>query len=200
MGQHILQVLRELLAAHGYWAVAVMLLLENAGLPVPGETTLLLASFLAFSEHRLQLPYIILVATCAAAVGDNLGYWIGHRGGRSLFRQYEHIGPLRHAIKRSEALFQRYGSVAIFFARFIAGMRIVAGPLAGFLRMPWGAFFLWNFLGAIVWATVISLVGYFLGRNWDTLIRFVGRLDIAVVLLALAVVLVAWWTRRRVRQ
>src|SRR2546427_2857038 len=72
MAQHIVDLLRSLLAHYGYGAVAGALLLENAGLPVPGETVLLLASFLAYSEHRLRLPYIILIGICAATVGDNL--------------------------------------------------------------------------------------------------------------------------------
>jgi membrane protein DedA with SNARE-associated domain len=73
--------LREFVADYGYWAVALALLCENAGIPVPGETTLLLASFLAYSEHRLHLGWIIVVATCAATLGDNIGYAIGHYGG-----------------------------------------------------------------------------------------------------------------------
>ncbi len=76
MAQHIVDLLRSLLAHYGYGAVAGALLLENAGLPVPGETVLLLASFLAYSEHRLRLPYIILIGICAATVGDNLGFAI----------------------------------------------------------------------------------------------------------------------------
>ncbi len=199
MAHSLFEFLRQALAAYGYWAVAGTLLLENAGLPVPGETMLLLASFLAFSEHRLQLPYVILVATCAAALGDNLGYWIGYRGGRGLLRHYEHVAPLRRAVDRSERLIQRYGSVTIFFARFVAGMRIVAGPLAGVLRMCWREFVLWNLLGAIAWATVISLIGFFLGRNWDVLIGFVTRVDIVIFALALGIILFLWRWRSHAR-
>ncbi len=81
MAQHIFDLLRTYLAQYGYWAVAVALLLENAGLPVPGESVLLLASFLAFSEHRLHFPYIIVVGICAATLGDNIGFAIGYYGG-----------------------------------------------------------------------------------------------------------------------
>ncbi len=197
MAQRILEALRESLTAYGYWAVAGTLLLENAGLPVPGETVLLLASFAAYSERSLRLPYLLMVATCAAAVGDNLGYWIGYRGGRNLLRHYQHIRMLRRAVERLELLFQRYGPPTIFFARFVAGMRIVAGPLAGVLRMRWNRFVLWNFLGAAAWATVISLAGYFLGSNWDTLIAFVKRFDIIMLLLAVAVILFLWRRRRQ---
>jgi len=197
MAQRIFEILREYLVTYGYSAVGVTLLLENAGLPVPGETILLLASFLAYSERNLHLPTIILVATIAAVIGDNLGYWIGHHGGRSLLERYQHVLRLRSStIERGERLFERYGPTTIFFARFIAGMRIVAGPLAGVLRMDWPKFALWNFLGAIVWVSVISGIGYFLGRNWDTLVRVVKHIHLSAIGIAGVVILFLWWRRR----
>ena len=196
MAQHIFEVLRGYLASYGYWAVAVTLLLENAGLPVPGETILLLASFVAFSERSLHLPTIILVATCAAVIGDNIGYWIGHRGGRPLLERYQHF-IRRSAVERGERLFARYGPMTIFFARFIAGLRIIAGPLAGILGMNWPKFAVWNFLGAIVWVGVISSIGYFLGSNWETLVRVLKHLHVTAFLVAAAVILLIWWRRRR---
>src|SRR5947199_2517505 len=127
MAQHIVDLLRSLLAHYGYGAVAGALLLENAGLPVPGETVLLLASFLAYSEHRLHLAYIILVAIGAATLGDNLGYWAGHKGGRPLLEKYQHFLHVpRRTLQRGERIFARYGASTILFARFVAGLRICA--------------------------------------------------------------------------
>src|SRR3974390_944691 len=112
----ILESLRGFIAHYGYWAVALALLCENAGLPVPGETTLLLASFLAHSEQKLQLGWIIAVGSCAATIGDNLGYTIGHFGGRPLLERYQRLLRIPHtAILRGEALFERYGAEGIFF-------------------------------------------------------------------------------------
>src|SRR5579864_3333239 len=91
MTQSIFDFLRNAVVHYGYWAVGVALLLENAGVPVPGETILLLASFLAFSEHELQLPWIIVVATIAATLGDNLGFALGYYGGRPLLVRYQSI-------------------------------------------------------------------------------------------------------------
>jgi membrane protein DedA with SNARE-associated domain len=91
MGQEFLNTLRGYITDYGYWAVGISLLLENAGIPLPGETILLLASFLAYSQHELQLLYIILVGVCAATLGDNLGFAIGYRGGRPLLDRYRHI-------------------------------------------------------------------------------------------------------------
>lgn len=201
MGHAILDALRAFIVDYGYWAVALALLAENAGLPVPGETTLLLASFMAYSEHRLHLGWIIVVATCAATLGDNLGFAIGHHGGRPLLERYQHVFRIpRRTLLHGEKLFARYGAVTIFFARFLFGMRVVAGPLAGVLRMPWKAFAVFNLLGAAVWVTVIASAGYLFGRHWRTLARVLNRLDVAVAIVALAAVFLVWWKQRSRRQ
>ena len=197
MGQHLFELLREYLAHYGYWAVAAALLLENSGVPVPGETMLLLASFLAYSEHRLHLPYIILVGVFAATIGDNLGFLLGHYGGKPLLERYRKVPHVYRTIARGESLIQRYGSFAIFIARFIAGMRIIAGPLAGVLHMPWRKFAIFNFLGAAVWVTVISSIGYFFGRHWDELARIMKGFNLAVLLAAVLLAVFFWWRQRR---
>jgi membrane-associated protein len=200
MGPTIFHSLREFVADYGYWAVALALLCENAGIPVPGETTLLLASFLAYSEHRLHLGWIIVVATCAAALGDNIGYGIGHYGGRPLLDRYQRFFRIQPAtMQRGENLFDHYGAAAVFFARFIFGLRVFAGPLAGVLRMRWRAFALFNFLGAALWVTCIASAGYLFGQHWRTLARAMQRFNIAVLIVAVAVVLYLWWRYRRQR-
>ena len=201
MAQHILELLRGYLAHYGYWTVAVALLLENAGVPVPGETILLLASFLAYSEHHLHLRYIILVGICAATIGDNLGFAIGHHGGRPLLERYQHIFHIpRRTLARGEHLFQRYGAATIFVARFIVGLRIIAGPLAGVLRMDWRKFAIYNFLGAALWVSVISSVGYFFGKYWDDLMRVMHGLNLVLLVVAVAVGVFLWWRWRKSTQ
>jgi membrane protein DedA with SNARE-associated domain len=200
MGPTIFHSLREFVADYGYWAVALALLCENAGIPVPGETTLLLASFLAYSEHRLHLGWIIVVATCAATLGDNLGYAFGHYGGRPLLDRYQRFFRIQPAtMQRGENLFEHYGAAAVFFARFIFGLRVFAGPLAGVLRMRWRAFALFNFLGASLWVACIASAGYLFGQHWRTLARAMQRFNIAVLIVAVAVVLYLWWRYRRQR-
>ena len=198
MTHPILDLLRDAVVHYGYWAVGGILLLENAGIPLPGETVLLLASFLAYSQHELQLGWIMLVATIASTVGDNLGYALGQYGGRPLLERYRVMFRIKEtAIIRGEALFARYGAVTIFFARFVFGMRIFAGPLAGVLRMPWRKFFLFNFLGAALWVTVVSGAGYLFGRHWSRLERILGRVDVVLVLLATLVAFLLWRRSRR---
>jgi len=200
MTQSILDLLRGAIVQYGYWAVGGALLLENAGIPVPGETILLLASFLAYSEHDLRFSWIIVVGTIAATLGDNLGFALGYHGGRPLLSRYQSIFRIQKStIERGERLFERYGSLTIFFARFVFGMRIIAGPMAGVLRMPWKRFLFFNFMGAAVWVTVISSVGYFFGRHWEKLEQGMKRFDVAVAILVVVVAVFAWWRSRRAK-
>jgi membrane-associated protein len=205
LGSHIFEILRGYFAAHGYWTLFFALLLENAGIPLPGETMLLFASFLAFSEQQLQLPYIILTGIAAATLGDNLGYSIGRRGGRLLLDRYLQVFRIRrrtveNGIEKGEELFRRRGNLAIFFARFIVGMRIIAGPLAGVLRMPWGRFVLFNFLGATAWVTVIAIVGYEFGEHWAELIKVMGRVHLGIAAVAGYVAWSMWRHYRAARR
>lgn len=198
MNHSILDLLRNAVVHYGYWAVAATLLIENLGVPVPGETMLLLASFLAYSERELELPWIILVATAVSTVGGSLGFVLGFYGGRPLLERYQRafrIPPSRLA--RGEHLFARFGAPTIFFARFVFGLRIFAGPLAGVMRMPWRKFLVWNFLGAAAWVTAISSVGYLFGRHWHRLERDLKRFDLAVLIVVALAAIVWWWRNRR---
>ncbi|MGA9353153.1 MAG: DedA family protein [Terriglobales bacterium] len=195
---HPLHHLREFVANYGYWAVAVALLIEHAGIPVPAETTLLFASFLAYSEHRLQLGWIIVVATCAGTLGGELGYALGYHGGRPLLDRYErffHIHPT--ALAKGESLFARYGAATVFLGRFIFGMRLIVGPLAGVLRMKPRTFLLVNFLGTAAWVTLFAGAGYLFGRNFPGLVRTLGRANLVLLILAvLAIGAYLLWSRR----
>jgi len=198
MHHEIFAHLRAFVADYGYWAVALALLCENAGLPVPGESTLLLASFLAYSEHRLHLGWIIVVATCAATLGDNIGYVLGHYGGRPLLDRYQRVFRISQAtLLRGEDMFARYGAAAVFFARFVFGLRVFAGPLAGVLRMHWRKFAFFNFMGATLWVTTIAGAGYLFGQHWRNLLRVMQRFNIVVLIVAVGVVLYLWWRHRR---
>ena len=188
-----LELLRGFFDQYGYWTVFVALLLENAGIPVPGETVLLFASFLAFDEQELRLRYIILVGIAAATIGDNIGYWIGRKGGRPLLERYTHLFRIpMSVIEKGERVFAKHGSVTIFFARFVFGMRIIAGPMAGVLRMDWKKFSFFNFLGAALWVTVISVVGYKFGEEWEDLVHVMGRVNLVIGIIALWIAYMIW--------
>ncbi|HUN88280.1 MAG TPA: DedA family protein [Terriglobales bacterium] len=195
---NVVGILRQFLLDYGYWAVALALLAENTGVPVPGETILILASVFSYNTHELRLPWIIVVATLAATAGDNLGYWIGRKGGRPLLNRWKHLFRVQQShIDHAERLIHRHGSLAIFFARFIAGARIIAGPLAGVLCMHWPRFAFFNFLGALVWVSVISTLGYLFGSQLDVLLRWIGDTSWAILAIVVLVALFFWWKRRR---
>jgi len=198
MTHSVLDLLRKAVVHYGYWAVAVALVLENTGVPVPGETVLLLASFLAYSERELQLAWIIVVATLAATLGDNLGFALGYHGGRPLLARYQSFFRIQtRTIEQGEDLFSRYGAFTVFFARFVFGLRIIAGPLAGVLRMPWRKFLAFNFMGAAAWVTAISTVGYLFGQHWQRLEGDMKRFDFGLAILMLAAAALVWWRNRR---
>lgn len=201
MTQSIFEFLRNAVVDYGYWAVGAALLLENAGIPVPGETILLLASFLAYSQHELQLFWIIVVAIVAATLGDNFGFIAGYYGGRPLLDRYQNIFRIENAtLQRGERLFTRYGAATVFFARFVFGLRIIAGPMAGVLRMPWKKFLTFNFIGATVWVSVISGVGYLFGRHWEQMENAIKRFDLAAAIGAGVVIFLLWrWNRRKAK-
>jgi|SRR5580698_8287878 membrane protein DedA with SNARE-associated domain len=198
MSHNIFQLLRDALVHYGYWAVAAVLLLESAGLPLPGETVLLLASFLAFSEHELRLPWIILVGSVATTVGGELGFALGRHGGRPLIERYRHLLSIStETVARGDRLFERYGAATVFLARFVFGLRVLSSLLAGALQMSWRKFVLYNFVGATAWVTAICCAGYLFGGHWGRLAHDLRRFDLAVAIVVVLAALLLWWRKRR---
>src|SRR5262245_15450940 len=138
--------------------------LESFGLPLPGETAVIACGVLA-SQGALSIPVVIAVASAAAIIGANCGYWVARRGGRSLLYRYD--WTRRYAeryLPRGERFFARHGGKAVFLARFVSVLRVTAAWIAGLSRMSWWRFFAWNAAGGIAWATLVSLVAYYLGN------------------------------------
>jgi membrane protein DedA with SNARE-associated domain len=192
--------LLDLFARYGYTVVFVGLLLENAGLPVPGETALLAGAALA-QFGRLRLWLVILVAIAGATLGDNFGFLIGRRVGRALIERHgARLGltPLR--LQQFDRFFVRFGPQTIFMARFVTGLRVFGALLAGASGIRWRTFLFYNALGAVVWSIIIALVGYSLAYSWDTLERWIGRSGVvALVVVGIVAVgaLVRWRRQSR---
>lgn len=194
MGHIIYRFLTRFFARYGYGAVFAGVMFENAGLPVPGESVLLFGGFLAH-EGTLNLKWVIALAIAGAIVGDNLGYLIGHYGGVKLLRRLRgHVFLTERRFDQAESAILRYGAWAVFTARFIAGLRILAGPLAGGFRMRYREFLLANAAGALLWGTAIGVAGYLLGSSWQRLVHFARNLDLAVLTVVVVVALV-WFGR-----
>ncbi len=164
---------RYALIHYGYWAVIGSLLAENAGIPVPGETTLMFASFLAHKTSQLNLAWVIVAGIAASIAGDNLGFFLGRKLGKRLIGWMKKIFHLDDQdIGAAKDLIKRHGSTTVFFARFIFGLRTVAGPLAGVLGMEWKRFIIFNALGAAAWVTSMAFVGYAFANEFDTLLSY----------------------------
>lgn len=171
-----------------YLVVGVVIGLESLGIPLPGEIALVSAALLA-SRHELDVnpAGVAAAATIGAIVGDTIGYAIGHRYGMGLFERLgrrfpKHFGPGHVAL--AKGFFTRWGVWAVFFGRFIALLRIFAGPLAGALKMPYGKFLAANATGAVFWAGGTTAVVYYLGlaaEKWLSRFSWVA-LGLAVVI------------------
>jgi membrane protein DedA with SNARE-associated domain len=198
-----LESLQQLLQTWGYGVIFTAMLLENAGLPLPGETVTLLGGYAAGSGE-LQVFGVLGAAAAGAMLGDNLGYWVGRRAGWTLIlRVGRLLGQSPEQLERLRDSFQRHAGKSVVLGRFVAVLRVVAGPMAGAVHMPYRRFLLCNAVGALLWAsTMVSLA--WLGGRWiplATMLRSVVEFGLgALVLVALVVVLPKLLSRLESRQ
>ena len=173
MAEAIFNTLTEFFARYGYWVIFFGVMLENGGLPVPGETVLLFAGFLAY-HGEINLTRAIFTAIAGATLGDSLGYRLGRFGGTAFVEKYvRRFKLLSRQFDRAQGHFVKYGHWAVFFGRFITGLRVFAGPLAGLFKMAYPRFFFFNFTGAVIWGFTIASVGFLFGGSWEALVEFV---------------------------
>jgi membrane protein DedA with SNARE-associated domain len=190
----------HLLLSYGLILLFLVVAGESSGVPLPGETALIAAAILATpKQHHYNIAEVIAVAAAGAIVGDNIGYWLGRTGGRRLLERW---GPIRRYAERAlppgERFFEKHGGKTVFFARFIAVLRVTAAWLAGITHMSWWRFFLWNAAGGIVWATGFGLLAYYFGQAAADAISRYGLYGVGVVVLAAAVGFVGlrFWHKR----
>src|ERR1700690_2575826 len=175
--------LQGALATYGYFAVFLIVAMESAGIPMPGETVLVTAAILA-GHGTLKIYGVIGAAGAAAVIGDNCGYWIGREFGFPLLYRYgRYISLDERRLKLGQYLFLKHGGKVVFFGRFVAVLRAFAAFLAGVNRYNWEEFFLYNAAGGIVWATIFGLGGFWLGRAFEHYAR-----PVAVAALIAAVI------------
>ena len=164
----------SLIVSYGLIVLFLLVGIESAGVPLPGETALVSAAVLAHDHWGIE--WVIAVAAIAAIIGDNVGYWLGRTGGRKLIDRFELTRRYADkALPPSERFFERHGGKTIFLARFIAVLRVTAAWLAGITRMHWWKFFLWNAAGGITWATAMTALGYSFAASLGTVETYVGR-------------------------
>jgi membrane protein DedA with SNARE-associated domain len=196
----IIAYLEQFVRDYGVLAVIIILGLESLGLPLPGESLLIFASFAA-SRGDISLGLLLISAWAAAVIGDNIGYLIGRTlGHKALVRYGGRIGLTPERIAQVEAVFNRYGPAAVAFARFVNVLRQLNGVVAGMLEMDWRKFLLFNALGGAVWVCTWVLGVYYFSGYAMEIARYAQQAGYAGLILAVLVVgagLVYWWRRSR---
>jgi membrane protein DedA with SNARE-associated domain len=195
-----LHVLEPTLNHYGYLAVAGFVLLEDFGVPVPGETILILGAVYA-GTGRLNIWLVGLLAFAGAVVGDNIGFAIGHFGGRALVERFgRYVFLTKERIDKAADFFDRHGGWIVMVARFIEGLRQANGIIAGITGMHWAKFLAFNAIGAALWVGAWTSVGYFAGNNITSIYNTISHYTLYVAI-AVVVAIVAWiaWRVRRAR-
>lgn len=193
--------LSPILTSYGYLAVFGFLFIESFGAPVPGQTMLMAAGVFA-GAGKLNVVGVAVLGFLAAVAGDNVGYLIGHFGGRRLVLRFgRYIFVTEKRLDKAEDFFRRHGAKIVGFARFIDGLRQLNGVVAGIARMPWWQFLAFNALGAVAWVGVWTSVGYLAGGHLTEIYQQISRYQV-VLLVVLGVIIVAalahWlWRRQR---
>ncbi|HVA64665.1 MAG TPA: DedA family protein [Terriglobales bacterium] len=179
---------------YGLIAVFVVLLLENFGLPLPGELALLYAGYHLRVYGGFGFLDLLVTGTLASVAGQTVGYALGRYGRNWALRVFP-FAPNHEA--RFSVYFERHGPLTVFLARFVAGLRTFAGLLAGLGQMPWYPFLAANVLGALSWVAAVGGTGLLLGAHWHRLVGLVGRLDLFILALAVAAIALAWYRLRK---
>jgi membrane protein DedA with SNARE-associated domain len=185
---------------YGYWAVLLFVMLEDFGIPVPGETILIAASVYA-GTGRLNVVAVGAVGFAAAVIGDNIGFTIGHFGGRALaLRWGRYVGLTEERLDRAAGFYDRHGAWIITVARFIEGLRQANGIVAGITGMRWLRFLAYNALGAALWVGTWVSVGYLAGNHISTVYHYITRYTYYVLIAAgvgIIALIARYWMRRR---
>ena len=186
-----LNVVAQYLADYGYWAILVLVFVEDFGIPVPGET-ILIAGAVDAGAGRLNVVLVGVVGFVAAIAGDNTGYAIGRYGGRALVARWgKYVRLTEERLGKAEHFFNAHGGKVIVIARFIDGLRQLNGIIAGVIRMRWLKFLAFNILGAALWVGCWVSAGYFGGRHIETIYHYVTQYSL-YLLIAVAFAVVAW--------
>lgn len=187
--------LTSLVESYGAVTVAVVVGLESMGVPLPGETALLLAAGYAAGHPELNVWAVVAAAVAGAIVGDNVGYGLGRAYGAPFLARYgHHVGINSARLMLGRRLFRRHGILIVFFGRFVALLRILAAWLAGISRMRWPHFLAANAAGAVVWAGSFSFVGYSFGK---VMTRLPVSFEVALAATGLAVLVGLHFGSRR---
>ena len=194
-----LEKVQEVADQYGYWAVFLGILLENLGIPLPGETVTIVGGFLAGS-HELNYWLVLGDAIAGAVIGGTCGYWVGRSYGWSFMQRISRIFRIpEERLEEMKEQFSKNATKAVFFGRFIALLRIFAGPLAGIAQMPFRQFFLYNLAGSALWASVMVTLAFFIGQivSLEQLVGWIAQFGIVALIVAVTWIVVPLWLESR---
>ncbi|MFI5351618.1 MAG: DedA family protein [Candidatus Binatales bacterium] len=189
----------QVIATWGYLGIFLCVFIGNLGFPVPEETVVLTAGFFA-GRNLLDVRAVVAVVVLSAIAGDSTGYLIGRTGGQRLLDRMSRMsGFVRHRREHFEKFFHEHGTKAVFMARFVTGLRFMAGPMAGAAGMKFTRFLRWNVMGALSWCSLMVATGYLVGDEFDNIFPATAYVR-QWILPAIAVVVlgffVFWWRER----
>lgn len=192
MNFEMIHEIRPYVRQYGYYAIFVGVMLENIGIPIPGETVLIIGGAFAGLGY-LRFPYVILFTVLGAIIGNIAGYWIGLKGGRKILERYGKYFLIREKqLHKVDEFFLKFGEITIFFARFITGLRILAAIFAGAAKMPWKRFLFFSAVGAVAWALTFGYLGYICARSIHSVGTYIFRIEMTIIAVLLLFMLILW--------
>jgi len=193
----------EFFNTYGYTVVLLGAMADNLGIPSAGDIAILVGGVLA-ARGDFLLPLVIVLAILGAAIGDNGAYFVGKYGGHRLIRSERRLIRVPEALlHRGEEFFAKHGSKSVFLGRFVPGMRSMAPFFAGMNRMHYPVFFFANLAAVIIWGTVLGLIAFYFGSNWEAMMSVIGNVrNVLLIVIAIAIIggLTYWLLKRRSRQ
>jgi membrane protein DedA with SNARE-associated domain len=190
---------QDIVAQMGYPGLFILITLESTLVPIPSELVMPFAGALA-ADDRMSLPVVLVINSVAALLGSGLCYWLGAAGGKPLLLRYgKYILVRPKDIEKTEEYFRKHGKATVLIGRFLPVIRHIISVPAGIARMPLRAFFTQTFIGATIWGTVLIMIGYELGANWESVASQAKRIDL-VIGLVIVVALVALGIRFVIRR
>jgi membrane protein DedA with SNARE-associated domain len=195
--QQILNFIHNVYQAIGWPGVIMLMAIESACIPLPSEIIMPLAGWMLIAAGRWE--YVFLAGFYGAVgniIGSAVAYWAGAWGGRPFLRRFgKYLLITEHEIENADKWFARYGDRAAFFSRLLPGVRTFISLPAGIARTPKIRFFIYTFLGSLIWSTALAYGGYLLGSNWEKIRSVMRPFDIPIAIIAVALVVVFVWRR-----
>lgn len=182
----------NLFNTYGYFVITLFVMLETLGIPIPGETTLIAgAIYAAINPSKFSIFLVIIFAIIGAVIGDNTGYFMGFKYGKTIINKIENILKTnKNYVKSTEKFFEKYGFKAVFIGRFISILRMFIPITAGIHKLKFSKFFLYNILGGISWAILYGIIGFIFGSNIPFLLKLLHDITLTTIIIIVIILII----------